>query len=60
MDDHTNTSAHLLRSLETPIIQAVGGITKLDGIPGMRTLEAEREGFFGFSLRPWKKLVKER
>ena len=40
MDDDTDTSAHLLGSLETPIIQAVGSITQLDGIPGIRPFEA--------------------
>ena len=45
MDNHADTSAHLLWCLEIPIVQAVNCITKLNGIPGLRILEARKPNF---------------
>lgn len=40
MHNHTDTTATLSRSFEASIVQAVRRIPELDGIPGLRILEA--------------------
>jgi hypothetical protein len=42
MHDHTDATPTDSRSFEAPVVQAVGSITKLDGIPGVRILEARK------------------